>query len=579
MGLSTALYTGLSGLTAASQMISVSGNNIANVNTTAYKTGRANFQTQISQMLKNATAPTAALGGSNPAQMGLGVKLDSITRDFADGATQITGANTDVALEGKGFFVLNVNGQQMYTRSGRFGIDSTFNLVSAGSGGRVQGYGVDGDFNIIQGVLRDINIPLGSLTISEATSKVFFKGNLNAAGNAATQGSVVTLGAIFSDALGTTPALATDNLTALFNSSGSAMFQPGDVITITGVTKGTATLPDYRFEVTDPGAPDVVNGEKIDGHGATLQDFMNFLDAVLGIDNLTTEGVSIDGSGQLIIQGNTGEVNNLIMASSNLVLNQGSAAPSQPFEVLSLQEADGESVRTTFVTYDSLGNEMLVDLAMVLESKSNTGTTWRYYAQSADDTDLDRVLGSGLLTFDNTGRFTGVAGGDSLITLDRNGTGADTPQTIQLMFEDGDQRISALADTISSVSAVRQDGYPIGTLEDFTITTDGTIVGVFSNSMLRNLGQIVLATFANPGGLVDVGGSMFNVSPASGNAMITTPGKGGTGRTIGNALEGSNVDLSAEFINLISASTGFSASSRVLTTSNQLIEELLASVR
>ena len=95
MGLSTALYTGLSGLTAASQMISVSGNNIANVNTTAYKSTRADFETQISQTLKNASAPTANLGGTNPAQVGLGVRLAAISRNFTDGATQATGVNTD----------------------------------------------------------------------------------------------------------------------------------------------------------------------------------------------------------------------------------------------------------------------------------------------------------------------------------------------------------------------------------------------------------------------------------------------------------------------------------------------------
>ncbi len=578
MGLSTALYTGLSGLTAASQMISISGNNIANVNTTAYKTTRANFETQISQTLKNATAPTATLGGSNPAQMGLGVKLDSISRNFADGATQITGSNTDVALEGKGFFVLNMNGTQMYTRSGRFNIDSSFDLVAAGSGGKVQGYGVDSDFNIVQGVVQDVNIPLGSLTISEATDQVFFKGNLNAAGDAATQGSVITFSAMFTDALGTTPAAATDSLISLFNAGGNAMFQVGDVISISGITKGSASLPEYSFQVLDPLAPGTPD-PSVSASGSTLQDFMNFLDAVMGIDTFNTEGVSVDAGGQLVITGNSGTVNNIELGTSNIVLNKGTASPSNPFEVLNVQEANGESVRTAFVAYDSLGTEMLIDLAMVLEEKTNSGTIWRYYAQSNDDTDLDRVLGSGLISFDNTGRFVAVVGGDSSITVDRNGTGADTPQPIRLMFQDAEQSISALADTVSSLSAVRQTGYPIGTLEDFTITTDGTIVGIFSNSMLRNLGQLVLATFANPGGLTEMGGSMFKISPASGNAMITTPGKGGTGRTIGNALESSNVDLSAEFINLISASTGFSASSRVLTTSDQLIQELLSAIR
>src|SRR5690606_4098531 len=124
--------------------------------------------------------------------------------------------------------------------------------------------------------------------------------------------------------------------------------------------------------------------------GATMQDFMDFLDALLGIDTHTTEGVSVDGAGQLVITGNMGTVNNIVMGTSNIVLNKGGVTPSQPFELVRVQDATGESVRTTFVTYDSLGATMLIDLAMVLEEKNNSGTVWRYYAQSQDDSDLDR---------------------------------------------------------------------------------------------------------------------------------------------------------------------------------------------
>ena len=102
---------------------------------------------------------------------------------------------------------------------------------------------------------------------------------------------------------------------------------------------------------------------------------------------------------------------------------------------------------------------------------------------------------------------------------------------------------------------------------------------MFSNGLLRNLGQVVLATFANPNGLNDVGGNLFNVSSNSGNATVAIPGSGRAGRIVGGALELSNVDLSEEFINLITASTGFSANSRVLDTSNRLIQELLVTAR
>lgn len=579
MGLTTALYTGLSGLNAASQMISVSGNNIANINTTAYKSTRADFQTQISQTLRNASSPTENLGGLNPSQIGLGVSLGGISRNFNSGPVQSTGVSTDVALEGSGFFVLSVGGSKMYTRSGNFTFDSNSDLVSVINGGKVQGYGVDADFNIITGAVDDINIPIGSLTIADATNEVTFNGNLNSAGEVATTGAVITLSALYSDAAGTIPATAADNLNTLYNAAGTLAFTPGDVITLSGITKGTATLANVRFEVTNPATPTTTTATNLNGSGATLQDYLTFMDRALGIENLATEGLSVDALGQIVVTGNSGTANNIVINTANITVNRGSVSPTQPFTVLSSEAAVGESVRTSFVSYDSLGNESVVNVTMVLEEKNNSGTIWRYYAQSEDDSDLDLALATGQLSFDNAGRFVSIIGGDSSINLDHADTGAEGPQAVQLVFSSDDLSLSALADDSSQIAAVKQDGFPIGTLDDFGISADGSIVGIFSNGQLRTLGQIVLATFTNPGGMKEIGGNMYTVSAGSGNATIVTPGTGGTGRTIGGALEGSNVDLSGEFINLISASTGFSASSRVLTTSNQLIQELLSAVR
>ncbi|HWB20126.1 MAG TPA: flagellar hook-basal body complex protein, partial [Phycisphaerales bacterium] len=101
------------------------------------------------------------------------------------------------------------------------------------------------------------------------------------------------------------------------------------------------------------------------------------------------------------------------------------------------------------------------------------------------------------------------------------------------------------------------------------------ISGSFTNGLTRTIGQIAMAKFSNPEGLVDVGNNNFRVGPNSGTALITTPGRFGTGNVIGGALELSNVDLSQEFINMILASTGYSASSRVITTTNDLINQLL----
>jgi len=572
MGLTTALYTGLSGLNASSQGIEVVGNNIANVNTTSFKGSRIDFETQFSQTLKQGSAPSADLGGSSPSQIGLGVLVGAVTRDNSQGSLQPTGRNTDLAIEGNGFFVLNINGAQRFTRAGTFQLDRDFNLVDPKTGGLVQGFGVDDDFNVLETLPQDVNIPLGQLTIAEPTTTVNFGGELNTAGNVATTGTFITTDPIFSNAAGTVPAAATDALTSLFDSSGTNLFTLGDVITTTGISKGGSILPDHSFEVGS------ANTTGSDDFGTTLQDYLDFMQETLGIDTSVSGGVSVTGAGELSIVGNTGTVNNIKIDNANIVINLATTpVPLFNFPKLTDIEADGESVRTTFVAFDSLGSSVNIDLSIVLESKTNSGSNWRFYAQSEDDSDLDRVLGTGLLTFDTNGRLLGGSG--QSITIDLDNTGAFSPQQISLSFDGNGGQLSALGDVISQFSATSLDGSAAGTLEDFTIGESGTISGVFSNGLIRDVGRVVLAKFANSGGLTDLGGNTFDVSSNSGTPAIVNPRTGGTGRIVGGALELSNVDISAEFINLITASTGFSANSRVLSTGDRLIQELLASIR
>ncbi len=576
MGLQTSLFQALSGLTSSSHSISVSGNNIANVNTTAFKSSRATFETQIAQTLQSGSLPTATLGGTNPGQVGLGTRLAAISRNFNDGSLQPTGVNTDLAIEGSGFFVVDLNGSTRFTRAGTFSLDRDKNLVNP-DGGLVQGFGVDGLFNVVQGVQQSVNIPIGTLTIAEPTTAVSFSGNLNANGAIATTGSVISSNQLFSDAAATINATTADLLTNIRDAAGPAMFAANDVITVSGARKGGATIPNHTFEVS------ATNTTGSDDFGTTLQDFMDFLDDILGIDStvpsVPTPGITLAG-GIMTITGNNGTENDLILDRNHIIIN-AATAPTTPFNTTKTVTADGESVRTTFIVIDSLGTPRTVDLTAVLETKTtNGGTTWRFYAQAEDDSDLDRVLGNGLMNFDTNGNFINSTNGT--INLDLANTGASTPQQIVMDFVNpggSSGAVSALTDKLSQLNADRRDGTEIGTLEDFSISSDGTIVGTFSNGQLRNLGQIVLATFSNPQGLVDLGGNLFNISSNSGNANISIPGSGRAGRIVGSSLELSNVDLSEEFINLITASTGFSANSRVLSTSDQLIQELLATAR
>jgi len=572
MGLSTSLFTALTGLDSSGTYLDVIGNNIANVNTAAFKKSRITFEAQFARTLANGSAPSAELGGTNPLQVGLGTRVSAIRRDYANGPIEPTGVNTDMAIDGPGFFIVEDAGTQRYTRKGDFTIDSDFNLVST-TGARVQGFGIDDDFNVVEGVLTDMFIPIGVQTVAQATEEVRFAGNLNAGGDIATQGSINELDPLFSDPGATTPAAAGDALTSIYDASGGTpLFATGDVITFTGATKGGATVGDATFEV----GPANTTGS--DAFGTTLQELMDFIEDSLGIDNtLGPAGISIDGSGVISITGNLGTVNDIVIEPGDLIVNQGSPTPSTPFDFTQTQAADGESTRTTFVAFNSLGDPISIDLSMVLTNSDNTGTQWTYFANSVDDTDADRLLGSGTLDFDVNGQIASTA--PVTLTIDLADTGADTPQDVTLTFADPQGTLTALVDTNSEFSAITQDGAAIGTLEDFSVEADGTISGIFSNGLIRTLGRMPLATFANEEGLQEVGGSLFQQTPGSGAAIVVSAAGGAAGKVVGRSLEGSNVELANEFVNLINASTGFSANSRVISTADRLIQELLAATR
>jgi flagellar hook protein FlgE len=148
-----------------------------------------------------------------------------------------------------------------------------------------------------------------------------------------------------------------------------------------------------------------------------------------------------------------------------------------------------------------------------------------------------------------------------------------------LAFDLDFNNTTALSGFNSTMASTMQDGSAQGTLTSFSIGNDGTILGSFTNGLSRTVGQIALATFRNQQGLVDLGNNTFSAGPNSGTAIISAPGEFGAGRVVAGSLELSNVDLSSEFVRLIAASTAFSASSRVISSSNSLLQELLSAAR
>ncbi len=573
MASTTALFTGLSGLNANARRLDVIGNNIANVNTTAFKSSKMMFESLFYRNFSFGSAPSESIGGTNPRQVGNGVGIGGIQRNFGNGSFSATGDLRDLSIDGSGFFIVERDGQQFYTRAGSFRQDPQDNLVTIG-GERLMGYMADDSFNIQEGRLVPVNIPIGKRTIAEATQNAVISGNLNSDGVIATQGSLINLLANATDGLlavgggfigAGTPLTSIEDPAA--PGSGVPALAVGETLRLGGATKGGARVPEAELSITA---------------GTTVQDLMDFLAAALGIQQTgspnpdgSMPGVTVDGAtGIISIIGNTGTQNDLVLRPGDLViLDAAGVSRGQLLNTDKVESADGESVRTTMVIYDSLGASVSFDVTMVLEETPNTGPVWRYYLESGDDTDLAIALGTGTLQFDTQGRLN-PDNSEISVTIDRNNTGAGQPLSFTLSFMDSAGQLTSTA-TGSAMQGVYWDGLPPGTLSTFGVGDDGTIFGRFSNGAIRTLGRVVVASFTNPGGLIDAGGNLFGSGPNAGPAIIANPGTLGSGLIVAGALEMSNVDLGEEFTQMILTSTGYSASSRVIRTADELIQQLL----
>jgi flagellar hook protein FlgE len=569
MALTSTLFTGLSGLDVNQTSMNVVGNNIANVNTVAFKSSRALFKPQFYVTDAAGSAPTADFGGTNPSQRGLGAVVSVIQKDFTPGAIQPTGRPTDMAIDGNGFFITNGPAGQRFTRDGSFVLNSSNQLVSS-QGDFVQGYSANAQGQVVPGQLGGITIPVGTDTLAEVTKNATMAGNLDASGAAAGGSSILTSQDLTSVSTGAAPTSAT-LLTDLASATSPAtpLVNAGDVFTMKGV-KGTRTLPTQTFTASPT---------------STVGDLMNFYNQGLGIDTgvavnagIAAPGATIEtdpanaNAAKLTIVGNIGKDNALAISPASFTNQNGTS----PFAFADGTDAagiasnpSGESVHTSFIAYDTLGTPITVDVTAVLQSKSSGGNTWQFFATSPDSTQNGSVVGNGTLNFDGTGNLASVTG--NTIDISRAGTGAVSPLPIKLDFSS----MTQLTDSGSSLVMTQQDGSPIGTLSSFSVGADGIVTGAYTNGLSKTLSQVAVATFSNPQGLDDKGGNTFVSSADSGVPLISAPLALGAGAIRSGSLELSNVDISTEFTNLIIDSTGFSASSRVISTSDQLIQDLL----
>ncbi|PIE76087.1 hypothetical protein CSA17_04065 [bacterium DOLJORAL78_65_58] len=416
-----------------------------------------------------------------------------------------------------------------------------------------QGFGPS-TVNITNGAM---NVTIGSGSIAGLSLNVTGAGEFNSHFNF---GTVDTTG----PAIGGTNyayADATTLATALYDSAGNSLgLADGEVLDLSGsvgTTNNTTNLT-------------------IAGATTTLNDIMNQLRFNMGITSTAGE---INDRGQISITGEPG----LSSAISNIsVAEQGvdNDILTGAFEFTATRNAtDQQTFTMSTVTYDSLGNEHTMSFGFEKEPGLNT---WRWTA-SMDGGEQITSGGSGTVSFNTDGSinaFTYDAGATG-ITFNPNNAGTQGADMVTVAVDYGE--IGSLTGlTQFSGSGTLQavaDGYGTGTLVDFNIDQTGTIIGVFSNDTMRTLAQIGLATFSNPEGLTREANNTYTLSGNSGDAMQTFAGADNSTTLVTGALETSNVDLATEFTKLVVAQRAFQANSRVITTSDQVMQELVNLVR
>lgn len=557
MGLTSALNTSLNGLSLIETQIDVLGNNISNAGTIGFKASKVLFSTQLARTLSVGSRPTSSNGGTNPRQVGLGASIAQIIPDFSQGSIASTSSASDMAIQGDGFFVVNTSAGNQYTRNGNFRLDSG-SYLSNSQGQRLMGYGVDDTFSLVPTALTPLSIPIGALHLAQPTRSVVMGGALSPRGEIATHGSLQ-----LSDALVTSGNVAITSGTLLSDvrnvgALATPLFASGDALTF-APTKGGRTMETKTLDVTAT---------------TTVQDWLDFMTGTLGLqtsgvptdaDSIAV-GATVTAGGQIQIKGNRGTVNDFELPVSALQVN---GAPLSVGFSLQGTAADGESTITAFTVYDSLGTALTVRMSAVLEDQTGASTTYRYFLESADQPGDSIVLGNSTVSFDTLGQV--IDQPNNQFAIDRGGLGAVNP----MIFSVDLSHLSGISSTGSNLNLVSQDGTSPGTLTSYVIDEQGVINGSFDNGIIRTLGQVVLARFTNPEGLLQAGFDNYREGVASGLPQLSTPGAFGTGTIRAGSLELSNTDIGRNLVDLIVASTNYRGNARVISSVDQLVNELL----
>ena len=532
MSLVKSLNAGVSGLNAFQAKMDVIGNNIANVDTAGFKSSSITFAEMLNQDIGREGSGDSAPQLSN--QVGLGVRVSSISRNFSQGALQSTGRTTDLAITGDGFFVVNSGGEDLLSRSGNFVFNSDGYLVDQ-AGNNVMGYNADRSGSIIAGGSPEsLRVDFENPLAPQQTELVTLAGNLNAN---TSQSKVLVAQSGF-----TTNGDSAEGATLINDLSQTLTdLAAGDVIAFdVTLNDGSTTTINHTFAVGD-----------------TVDDMINSFNT--GLPTGEGELVLVDGSLTL----RSSQLGDSELAITNTTITGTGDINFPGFSVSQEGETSSQTMSTTI--YDNLGRAH----SLILEFTQTANNTWEYEASFLDGETISSGA-TGDVTFDELGQLTSE---DLLsFTFEPGGGAGTTGFDVSL----GDSSTGTSFTQYSGQNTAKvtsQDGYRSGLLVDIAIDGDGQVQGIYDNGNSAVLAQLAMATVQNNNGLEMIGSGLFRATSAAGETFVETAADMASTSITSGSLEGSNVDLAREFTNMITSQRAYQSNARVITTSDEMLTE------
>lgn len=576
------LYSGVSGLRTHQTKMDVIGNNIANVNTTSYKSSSIVFSELMSQTTQKASSPNAAngTGGINARQIGLGVKSGAINTNISgQGSTQSTGNPFDVMINGSAFFVVSDGTENYFTRDGSFYVDGVGNLAMTSTGYNVMGWGVDEATGEIKAdtvsALRIMNS--ANMTYPpEATTLAYVSGVMDKNDKNVTSAAGKVINLNFYDSLG-------------YSYTGKFTFKQSDVthqysleftklidsagkeLDISAVEFGSKGREQERKATVgfDSGA--------YSWNGTTL---MEGTEVAADLTKLfDTNGNLLDGATEFDVPDGTGGTKQMTVqeALDNIAKAHGYGGSTKEF--LNLYKDVETTVNGTTTTNRYSMQQMLYNLSQGVDATDPSKFPQLDAKNTSFEVDGRRYDGTTITYNPDTGDFAGIGGvtTQGTVVLGLTALGGNF-KDITIDFSESSMLDNKGTSTINATSGDEDGlgtGRRLGDMINISIQNNGMIYASYDNGMSKLLGQIATAQFANASGLEKKGDNLYGATLNSGDfdgvgTDITSDG----GYMTSGQLEMSNVDLSSEFTEMITTQRGFQANSRIITVSDTLLEEL-----